>query len=626
MDSKIFRMRIEILALVLLSTAAFAQNIAQLPMNWSKSFEVSVSTMATTNELRNYETHMSAGCYFPAELQGEFVMQVSGKNAKGSMTKGAPIQYSPVNITYNAIPVWGTCHRKVGNNVLLMDSYGDGECIRCFRLERRARNIIEVFSENLNRCYTNEQAAIESCGTLNATSILYRTRDVGAAPIAYEYCPIAGRYHFKYNINEGTEEKFECNSFSSDFDTCPVGSVIHLQFKRCSFDSFDITFNCLGSWDGPNGARYIALEDTREGGGFRPQYRCGLYYVDTKKGKTYLSFSSDSSCNQNLMNATGGYETLVLTKATNQKITPSYVKNHLSSFPKWAQGEWEESLVVDGTMTFIDRNGYNSFTFIAVDSNHETGRYVVYSKDHCEREAFACMLMRQRSENVMEFTTGLLSSPIYQPYLCEDPNLDKPVWMTQARIERTVESPCPITGQYMGRIVDIPGMCAELSSNCHTREVMYFKVSDCETGELYEERSYQCLGQWEEKGVMYTYTMRNDTKTKECFVGVIMNDEEIYIKEAGDHCIRNIDPKEQGMRLYKKGQCYGNSPSPAPTPMRPNTKDPSMRHTTYRPRSPAGPTRMPPRVFLSSASGTYSSCFTILFTVIISRLKMIIAI
>lgn len=48
--------------------------------------------------------------------------------------------------------------------------------------------------------------------------------------------------------------------------------------------------------------------------------------------------------------------------------------------------------------------------------------------------------------------------------------------------------------------------------------------------------------------------MRNDTNTNECFVGLIVNDEEIYIKEAGDHCIRNIDPKTEGMRLYKKGK------------------------------------------------------------------------
>ncbi|XP_023289424.1 uncharacterized protein LOC105694277, partial [Orussus abietinus] len=461
--------------------------------------------------------------------------------------------------------------------------YGDGECIRCFRLMRRSHNVIEVFSENLNRCYTNESGATASCATLNSTAMLYRTKDIGA-PIRNEYCPIAGRYRFKYNVNDGSEEKVECNSFSSDFDNCPDGSVFNLRFKQCSFENHDITFNCLGNWEGgPGGSRYVALLET-EGGKRRPQYRCGLYHVDNKKGKTYLAFSSDSSCTQNLENSTSGYETLILSKTTNQKMVPNYVKTHLASFPQWAQGEWEQSLIVNGTMTFTDLNGYNSYTFITVDSNDDTGRYVVFSKDQCEREAYVCLIMRQRSENVLEFATGSNSSPIYQSYLCDDPNLDKPVWMTQARIERVVESPCPITGEYTGRITDLPGMCAELSSNCNTREVMYYKVTDCKSGELYEERTYLCLGQWEEKGVMYTYTMRNDTTTNECFVGLIVNDEKIYIKEAGDHCTREIDPKEQGMRLYKKGQCYGNSPSPAPTPMKPIPHDPIMRITST-PRS-----------------------------------------
>ena len=177
--------------------------------------------------------------------------------------------------------------------------------------------------------------------------------------------------------------------------------------------------------------------------------------------------------------------------------------------------------------------------------------------------------MKQRSENVLEFVTGTTSSPIYQPLLC---NATSPyqtqssvVWWTLARLERTVESPCPITGQYVGRITDLPGMCAELSSNCHTRQIMYYKAYDCESSEIYEERTYLCLGQWDEKGVTYTYTRRNDTGTNECFVGAIVADDEIYIKEAGDYCIRNIDPKTEGMRLYKKGQCFSNSSSPAPT-------------------------------------------------------------
>lgn len=576
------------------------------------------ATVITSDGLQGYDPQFMVGCYFPAEFQGEFVTQVSGKEVTD--TSNEPVQYSTINVTFNAIPVWGYCHRRVGDNVLLMDRYGDGECIRCFRLLRRSRNVIEVFSEDLNRCYTSEATALASCDKLNSTSILYRTREIGNVPIRNEYCPITGQYHFKYSLNNGSKTPIECNSFSSSFNNCPDGSVLRLHFSRCSFESHvNITFNCLGNWPGPNGSTYLALMDngaTYEG---RPQYRCGLFHVDNTKGKTYMALSSDSSCTQNLDNSTSGYETLVLSKVPNQKKMPNYVKTHVATFPKWAQGLWEESLIVNGTMTFTDLNGYNSYTFITVDSNEETGRYIVYSKNQCEQAAYVCLMMRQRSENVLEFTIGMVLSPVYQPDLCDNPNLDKPVWMTQARVERAVESPCPITGQYMGMITDLSGMCAELSSNCNTREIMYFKVTDCESGELYEERTYLCLGQWEENGVMYTYTMRNDTGTNECFVGLIVNDEEIYIKEAGDHCIRNIDPKKEGMRLYKKGQCYGNSPSPAPTPMKPIPHNPIMRIATT-PRSRISGTNSIsgnniPSLATSTATVTYGfTMFAILIT------------
>ncbi|XP_034935271.1 uncharacterized protein [Chelonus insularis] len=599
-----------ILILIFLGSATCTQNVSMSP----------------ADILPSYDPQFMARCYFPAEFQGEFVMQVSGSGARGSSNTIEPIQYSPLNITYDAIPVWGYCHKRVGDNVLLVDRIGDGQCIRCFRLKRRSRNIIEVFYENLNRCYTYEKGALESCETLNSTAILYRTKELGGIPIRNEFCPIAGRYHFKYNINDGTEDDMECNTFSSSLDNCPDGSIFRLQFKKCSFQIHgttnsvmenrttalvdrNITFNCLGSWPGrPDGARYIALLDTRVDGERRPQYRCGLYHVDNK-GRIYMAFSSDSSCTQNLENSTSGYETLILTRAINQRRMPDYVTTHLASYPKWAQGEWEESLIVNGTMSFNDLNGYRSYTFITVDSNDETGRYIVYSKDHCEQEAYLCLMMRQRSENVLEFKIGTVSSPVYARYLCDDLNLDRADWMTQARLERLVESPCPITGHYVGRIPDLPGTCAELSSNCNTREIMYYKVTDCESGELYEERTYLCLGQWEEKGVMYTYTKRNDTETNECFVGLIVNDDEIYIKEAGDHCLRNIDPRREGMRLHKKGQCYGNSPSPAPTPIKPIPHDPIMRITTPHSRQPSNSlatTKKPPRTISSSASQKFA--------------------
>lgn len=117
---------------------------------------------------------------------------------------------------------------------------------------------------------------------------------------------------------------------------------------------------------------------------------------------------------------------------------------------------------------------------------------------------------------------------------------------------------CPITGEYTGKIPDAPDLCAKLWSDCRAPELMYYEVSDCSTGELYEEREYQCLGHWRETNLLYTYTQRRDLAegTYECFVGSIITDKEINIKEAGKHCQRDIDPLKYGMKLSKTKPIY----------------------------------------------------------------------
>jgi hypothetical protein len=53
----------------------------------------------------------------------------------------------------------------------------------------------------------------------------------------------------------------------------------------------------------------------------------------------------------------------------------------------------------------------------------------------------------------------------------------------------------------------------------------------------------------------YCYTQRRDIgNSYECFVGLIVNKDEIFIKEAGSHCTRFKDITVHSMRLHKRGE------------------------------------------------------------------------
>ena len=74
----------------------------------------------------------------------------------------------------------------------------------------------------------------------------------------------------------------------------------------------------------------------------------------------------------------------------------------------------------------------------------------------------------------------------------------------------------------------------------------------------FTEREYQCLGQWQEDGLIYTYTERRDMIGYECFVGLITAKGDIHLREAGHNCERGQDPLREGMRLTQVSKCYGS--------------------------------------------------------------------
>lgn len=120
--------------------------------------------------------------------------------------------------------------------------------------------------------------------------------------------------------------------------------------------------------------------------------------------------------------------------------------------------------------------------------------------------------------------------------------------------------PCPTTGEYSGVIPDALGLCSRLASDCKSSETMYYDVSACEESEdIYEERIYQCLGEWEENDLHYIYTKRKDIGSFECFVGAKIggeHSEKIFLKEGGENCDRLVNPFKYGMEMNKISKLF----------------------------------------------------------------------
>ena len=95
-------------------------------------------------------------CYFPAAFQGEYVTQ--------SIMSGLPaISYSTLSVAFDSIPVWGPCHKRIGNNVILMDDTGGLTCYKCFNLVLRSSNVLQIHTAGLDKCYTTEEKAVHDC-------------------------------------------------------------------------------------------------------------------------------------------------------------------------------------------------------------------------------------------------------------------------------------------------------------------------------------------------------------------------------------------------------------------------------------------------------------------------------
>ena len=125
----------------------------------------------------------------------------------------------------------------------------------------------------------------------------------------------------------------------------------------------------------------------------------------------------------------------------------------------------------------------------------------MFSRTQCGEEQFHCIWAIKRSANILEFQIGSKtvqnlaasdSDADSEDNICADKYFDETRWLTQGRLDHSLTmSPCPVNGEFTGFVPDAEGLCAKLSSECQSKDIMYYQVSACDYDEVFEGRLIQ---------------------------------------------------------------------------------------------------------------------------------------
>jgi hypothetical protein len=231
------------------------------------------------------------------------------------------------------------------------------------------------------------------------------------------------------------------------------------------------------------------------------------------------------------------------------------------SFPSWLQGQWQFFTINESRIEiFHDRNSFKSYRMTLVNQWTDE-KFVVLTRSQCGEETYKCLWMRNLDTNLLEFQLGSESPTKLSNFeLCNDEKFDNSRWMTQSRIGKSLSRvSCPIAGKYFGQLPDDGEFCSTITSECDSPDIMNFQIGLCDFSEIYEKRTYRCLGQYLDKDshTVYTYTKRVDVvNTYECFVGLMApgsSDNHFMIREAGENCYKSIE-FSYGMEMNQTGK------------------------------------------------------------------------
>lgn len=230
------------------------------------------------------------------------------------------------------------------------------------------------------------------------------------------------------------------------------------------------------------------------------------------------------------------------------------------SFPGWLHGQWQFFTINESRIeNYRDRSSFKSYQMTLVNQLSEE-KFVVLSRSQCGEETFKCLWLKNLDTNLLEFQLGSESTAKLTSFeLCSDDRFDNSRWGTQSRVGKSLSRvSCPITGKYLGQLPDEMDLCSTLTSDCESPDIMNFQIGLCDFSEVYEKRTYRCLGQYMDKETnrVYTYTKRVDVvDSYECFVGIAMGSSESHftIREAGENCWKSIE-FPYGMEMNQTGE------------------------------------------------------------------------
>lgn len=180
------------------------------------------------------------------------------------------------------------------------------------------------------------------------------------------------------------------------------------------------------------------------------------------------------------------------------------------------------------TVVYKDHSSFKTYTMKCINdensrtpllpgpSDMEQQRFIVFSRTQCGEEQYHCVWTVKRSANILEFQIGAKTvhnvSAATDPddNICEDKYFDETRWLTQGRLDHSLTvSPCPVSGEFTGLLPDAQGLCAKLSSECQSPDIMYYQVSACEYDEVIEGTFYFLIFEFKNANTAIDYFLTN---------------------------------------------------------------------------------------------------------------------